>query len=366
MSQSNPRYSMEDSLEDTYRPDPMEDSYRQRVDWSENVAPKYPVAAGEGIEVVPGESPLYPMPPAHTHQPTYAHEQPAAHDYQPAPAPLPSAGGGGGGGGVGVVGVGVGGEKWTPTSPGWTEAPFSTIGGTEDQQTERDYQRRRRILGLTVPMFWLVILLIIVILAAGIGGGVGGGLKAQQQSVSAAAASSDTPQSSSQAPASSSSSSSSSSTSTATPTSAQSTSTSAPLSGPLPSDSGCPEIEGQTYTPYAVDGQAIPLVQGSSTGQAFRQHCNTRYATLGSSRTHDILRIFMPTLENCMMACAEYNQAYRANINNGTGVGGGYCLGVTIEKFNAGFCYLKNATTTNDTLGHPDMYSSGVLLTDVH
>lgn len=65
------------------------------------------------------------------------------------------------------------------------------------------------------------------------------------------------------------------------------------------------------------------------------------------------------------MTCAAYNAAYRANLNNNVPVGGGYCVGVTLEKIDAGFCYLKNGTGTNDTMGNPDTYSSAVLLTDV-
>lgn len=132
----------------------------------------------------------------------------------------------------------------------------------------------------------------------------------------------------------------------------------------MPSDSGCPQIEGQTYTPYAVDGKPIPLEQGGAS-QEFAQHCYTNFVSSAAAQTHDILKIFMPTLENCIMTCAEYNAAYRANLDANAGVGGGYCVGVTLEKFDAGFCYLKNGTGTNDTMGRPDVYSSAVLLTDL-
>lgn len=48
---------------------------------------------------------------------------------------------------------------------------------------------RRRILGLSVPVFWALVVTLIVVLAAGIGGGVGGGLSAQRKSASGSDAS---------------------------------------------------------------------------------------------------------------------------------------------------------------------------------
>ncbi|KAI0837991.1 hypothetical protein F5Y06DRAFT_58766 [Hypoxylon sp. FL0890] len=303
-------------------------SFRYRVNYSENVAPKYPAGAQEGLEVVPSESPLYPLP---THAPTSAG---ASNQY--------------------VIDHGIEEEKWSPTSRGWTEPPVSAVTTPEEpKQAER-----RRILGLTVPVFWTLVVILVLILAAGLGGGIGGGLKAQQSQKLSNNASSDT--------ANGSSTSASPSGSSPTPTSSQAgASSTAATSGPIPSDSGCPLINGQTYTPYAVDGQPIPLQQGLE-GQQFKQQCYTNYGASPTTQTHNILRIYMPTLENCMMTCAEYNSAYHANLANNTGVGGGYCVAVTIEKVNAGFCYLKNGTTTNDTLGHPDIYSSAVLLTDLN
>ena len=46
------------------------------------------------------------------------------------------------------------------------------------------YQRDgpRRILGLRIPTFWLIIAVIVLVLACGIGGGVAGGLVAQKHS----------------------------------------------------------------------------------------------------------------------------------------------------------------------------------------
>ncbi|KAI1417259.1 hypothetical protein F5Y13DRAFT_152362 [Hypoxylon sp. FL1857] len=296
-------------------------SFRYRVNYSENVAPKYPAGAHEGLEVVPSESPLYPLP---------THTFPPAHH---------------------VIDHGIEEEKWSPTSRGWTDAPASAVTAPEEpKQAEK-----RRILGLTVPVFWALFVILFVILAAALGGGIGGGLKAQQSQK----LSSNTPSDSANGAQTSASTSPS-------PTSSQAgAAATAASSGPIPSDSGCPLINGQTYTPYAVDGKPIALQQGLE-GQQFRQQCYTNYVSSPTTQTHDILRIYMPTLENCMMACAEYNSAYHANLANNTGVGGGYCVAVTIVKVDAGFCYLKNGTTTNDTMGHPDIYSSAVLLTDLN
>ncbi|KAI1080209.1 hypothetical protein F5B20DRAFT_580605 [Whalleya microplaca] len=272
----------------------MDYSYNHRFNYSEDVAPKYPDVQGnqEGLEVVPNDSPLYPLP---THAPAWSGEE----------------------------------ARWTPTSP-W---------GPEDTKYPSD--EKRRILGLTVPSFWVIMVLITMILAGGIGGGVGGAMRAQQKEEHST--SSDVP-------------------STTVP-STPSSSPTAGSSSEQPTDGGCPTIEGQTYTPYAVNGQAIPLEAGLGA-QLFKQQCYTNYVSSAAAHTHDILRIFMPTLETCMMACAEYNSAYRAGLNGGAGVGGGYCVAVSLVKETAGFCYLKNGTTTNDTMGQPTLYSSAVLITN--
>ncbi|KAI1392115.1 uncharacterized protein F4822DRAFT_389657 [Hypoxylon trugodes] len=275
-------------------------NHRQRVDYSENVAPKYPASNQESLEVVPNNSPLYPIPP---HTPTYAR------DYAEGIKPNTASG------------------VWTDT--------FPSTAVSSEKPKEDD---RKRILGLTVPVFWTLLVVIVVILAGGIGGGIGGGLTVQKSVEH-------------------------NPTTTSSPTSSQS-GTPAATSGPLPSDGGCPTIDQLVYMPYAVDAKAIPFVQGGDP-QEFKQQCYTNYVSSKESNTHDILRIFMPTLENCMMACAEYNSAYHANLQNGTGVGGGYCMAVSIVKVDAGFCYLKNGTTTNDTMGQPDTYSSAVLLTKI-
>ncbi|KAI0592705.1 hypothetical protein F4775DRAFT_102970 [Biscogniauxia sp. FL1348] len=317
-------------------------NYNQYGNYIEDMTPKYPDVQNnqEWLEVVPNQSPLYPVP---IYEPLYA-TQGAVHT----PRGIQTSGA------LETPATAEAAERGEGKSPGgdssWESDPPST-----GQEAKNAADSRRRILGLTVPVFWALVIAAVIILAAGIGGGIGGGLVAQQQksnSNSSLGDSNPTPTTPSGGGAPSSSSSSSSSSSAAT---------SATVA--LPSDGGCPQIEGQTYTPYAVNGQPIPLEDGQG-GQTFRQQCYTNWVSSAASGTHDILRIYMPTLENCIMTCAEYNAAYRAGLAGGAGVGGGYCVAVSIVKQSAGFCYLKNGTATNDTTGTPEAYSSAVLITD--
>ncbi|KAI0554756.1 hypothetical protein F4679DRAFT_579097 [Xylaria curta] len=205
------------------------------------------------------------------------------------------------------------------------------------------------VLGLSVPVFWAAIVALFIILAAGIGGGVGGGLTAQHKSTSTSSASGadGNPNTSSGG---------------STPSSAAPSPTSSSTSDPLvPTDGGCPDINNLKYTPYSADGKPIP-VKTNQDPQEFREQCWTNWVNTAS--THDILRTYTPTLENCITVCAEYNKAYATNLENNSGVGGGPCVAVTIVKDHAGFCYLKNGTGTNDTMGTPNIYSSAILITD--
>ncbi|KAI1124604.1 hypothetical protein F5Y10DRAFT_24956 [Nemania abortiva] len=266
-----------------------------------------------GLEVVPPETGLFPLP---TPTPFYAAPQESSPKEQP--TDIESRGQG-------------------PTS------------NQPDAQTPGSSHKGTRILGLSIPVFWAVIVTLFVVLAAGIGGGVGGGLSAQQKSVSGSNASSGDNSNTS-----------SSSSGTSIPTSATPSPTSSPSSDDslVPTD-GCPGIDGVAYTAYSADGNTVPLRAGGSP-QEFKEQCWTNWANTDS--THDILRTYTPTLENCIVVCAEYNKAYFTNLDNDTGVGGGPCVAVTIVKEHAGFCFLKNGTANNDTMGNPQMYSSAVLI----
>ncbi|KAF2962873.1 hypothetical protein GQX73_g10700 [Xylaria multiplex] len=282
------------------------------------------------LEVVPPETGLYPLP---TSTPLYAvpqesfpKEQPAAIESAVSPqTPVQT-------------------SVQTPVQAGNPQTPAQV-----ESQTTKDPPKT--ILGLSVTVFWALIIALFIILAAGIGGGVGGGLSAQGKSVSSSDASRGD----------SSDSSGSGGTATTTVSStAPSPTASSTTDSLVPTDGGCPGINGLGYTPYSADGKPIPLRTGEAP-QEFKEQCYTNW--VNTANTHDILRTYTPTLENCIVVCAEYNKAYATNLENNRGVGGGPCVAVTIVKEHAGFCYLKNGTGTNDTMGSPGSYSSAVLVT---
>ncbi|KAI5925838.1 hypothetical protein F4810DRAFT_708350 [Camillea tinctor] len=308
-------------------------NYNQHGTHSEDITPKYPDVQNnqEWLEVVPNQSPLYAVP---VYEQFYT-QQGASHSPGGIPTSAATEA-------TAITGTTEAAERGEGKSPGADSSRQSDLPPTEGEAKNTD--SRRRVLGLTVPVFWALVIAAVIILAAGIGGGIGGGLMAQQQKASSDASSGTF-------------------NSTPTTTTSSSPSSTSAAAVALPSDGGCPQIEGQTYTPYAVNGQPIPLENGQG-GQMFRQQCYTNWVSSATTHTHDILRIYMPTLENCMMTCAEYNSAYRAGLRSGAGVGGGYCVAVSIVKESAGFCYLKNGTATNDTLGNPEVYSSAILITD--
>ncbi|KAI0112952.1 hypothetical protein F4814DRAFT_460208 [Daldinia grandis] len=240
----------------------MEDSHRYRVDYSENVAPKYPAGNHDGIEVVPSDSPFY------------------AHPIYTAPPA-------------------EGGEEWP-------SVPVSAVTAPEEEE-------KRRVLGLTVPLFWTVVLVIIVVLAAGIGGGIGGGLTAQQKS---------------------------------------NISVSRFVALELY------HIPSLNKPKKRYDKPAPSILSINLAG-----FCNNNNNTNSTGQRSPPLRWRMSP--NQRTTVYTYNSAYYANLGNGTGVGGGFCVAVTIVKVDAGFCYLKNGTSTNNTRGHPETYSSAVLLTKI-
>ena len=80
--------------------------------------------------------------------------------------------------------------------------------------------------------------------------------------------------------------------------------------------------------------------------------CNTNWpggASYGNPGVHDILKMYQPDLTHCVAACAEYNAGYQSSQRAGINVGGGICKGVSLVLAAGEFCYLKNATGTNDT-----------------
>lgn len=181
---------------------------------------------------------------------------------------------------------------------------------------------KRRILGLTVPVFWGIVIALVLVLAAAIGGGVGGGLSAQNSRTAAAAAAS------SQTSSSSSSSSNTGSGGTATGTSTASAVTGS--SSPAPTDGGCPAINGTTYTPLNSTGGAISI-DTTATSQSFIEVCDVNWPQgepNGNPYVVDIMSLYLSSLEDCMTACAEYNVGHASNGGSNTM----YCRSVSILK----------------------------------
>jgi hypothetical protein len=71
-------------------------------------------------------------------------------------------------------------------SEGYANSTIAFPSGAQQQKmhAECEKSQKKRILGLTVPVFWIVVVVFVVILAGGIGGGVAGGLLAQKSNSS--------------------------------------------------------------------------------------------------------------------------------------------------------------------------------------
>jgi hypothetical protein len=105
------------------------------------------------------------------------------------------------------------------------------------------------------------------------------------------------------------------------------------------------------------------IVSDGLRPQSFRQLCDTNYpsgAIYGNPGTADLLRFYTPTLEACITACAAWNVAYpHSGLTDGPR---GNCRSVALLKRPGEYCYLKNATGTNNTGGVQNVFVSAVLL----
>jgi hypothetical protein len=120
-----------------------------------------------------------------------------------------------------------------------------------------------------------------------------------------------------------------------TPTAASSLTAIAGAASPAPRDAGCPNINGTFYTPSDASGKLIAIQSdGIYSDQIFVQLCNTNYpsgAEYGNPGIYDILKMYVPSLEDCITACAYYNRQYQ--INQAKGVPRtGLCKSVAIVK----------------------------------
>ncbi|KAF5519022.1 hypothetical protein CGCA056_v009507 [Colletotrichum aenigma] len=210
---------------------------------------------------------------------------------------------------------------------------------------------KRRILGLSVPVFWGLVIALVIVLAAGLAGGVAGGLIAQKANASPDPTS--TADSASSNP----------STTTTAATSAAATAQASGSVLPAPTDGGCPTINSTTFAPLDAEGEAMGLSNGQ--GQIFRQLCEVNYpggAAYGNPGIYDILKAYVSTFDECMTLCAAHNQAYYLNLGNGDVAKGGYCRSVAMIKTPGEYCYLKNGTGISDTFGHPKDFVSAVVV----
>ncbi|KAL2882867.1 hypothetical protein SGCOL_001557 [Colletotrichum sp. CLE4] len=206
---------------------------------------------------------------------------------------------------------------------------------------------RRRVLGLTVPVFWGLVIALVVILAGGIAGGVAGGLAAQKTDSSALSVSIVNSISNGRLSI-----------------GAYNLKRKLRRIRSAPTDGGCPSINTTTYTPTDADGKATKIGTGYST-QTFRQLCEVNYpsgAAYGNPALYDILKVYVSTFEECMALCAAHNQAYGSNLASGDVKAGGYCRSVAMIKLPGEYCYLKNGTGKMDTQGHAQDFVSGVVI----
>lgn len=146
-------------------------------------------------------------------------------------------------------------------------------------------------------------------------------------------------------------------------------------------------------------------IESSGPGQTFRRLCRTNWPSgqqYHNPGIHDIIKLYLPSLDDCITACAEYNVNFLSNKAHGNGVtAGGLCTAVTIIKtgesyfprlspplfffltlfflhrcrvlhlstFRADqcgfvegeYCYLKNGTGNMDTFGRPNLFTSAIL-----
>ncbi|KHE79377.1 hypothetical protein GE21DRAFT_2651 [Neurospora crassa] len=271
-----------------------------------------------------------------------------------------------------------------PSSLGNFPSYASTSGLERGADAYPQQPQDTKLLGLSVPVFWTVVVGLVMLLAGAIGGGIGGGLAASQHSsqseasppsslsISGSSISSTTTTATIASPPSQSESASPLLTTTTSPTTTTGTQSTAFGPSPAPSDN-CPSVNNTQYTPLDASGNSVTVAinpGGLTKVQSFVRLCNRNYpagAPHGNPDTLDIMKLYLPTLEACIDACATYNIVYQENrpqraggAQDGTDMG--LCRSVAIVKNEGDYCYLKNATGKDNTFGNPDRYSVGVLL----
>ncbi|KAF7958299.1 hypothetical protein EAE96_001850 [Botrytis aclada] len=256
-----------------------------------------------------------------------------------------------------------------PSQQTWQWSLQETHSGIQGEKSVMLEQRQ--IAGLSTGTFWAFVVLLCLLVAGGIGGGVGAGIAAQKNNCKSTGINTSSGVENSAAAVCSTITSviystgiiSSTAPSTTGPGSfiddsniASSSTISSTSSNPSVSaapTSHCSD-EFSTFNdslvqPLSSEGSAIKL---SGMAQTFRVACYTNYpsgAQYGNPGIHDIMKIYMPDLIQCMMACAEYNAGYTTNLQGRIDVGGGLCRAVSMVIKDGEFCYLKNGTGVNNT-----------------
>lgn len=83
-----------------------------------------------------------------------------------------------------------------------------------------------------------------------------------------------------------------------------------------------------------ASGKAIPL-QADGAAQTFRRLCDVNWpsgAAYGNPQIYDIAKLYLPSLEACIAACATYNVKFQENLASGAVQQGGLCRAVSIVK----------------------------------
>ncbi|KAK4502591.1 hypothetical protein PRZ48_006017 [Zasmidium cellare] len=187
----------------------------------------------------------------------------------------------------------------------------------------------RRIAGLHVWVFWLIIGIIgVVVIGASVGGAVGGTQSSKGQSDPTTTVFANQPQST---PNSASSGSSASSTGGSAPSSQQTADTVY-----TPATRDCPGSDGQTYTPFQPSGG-----QGQYT---FTKDCEKNWA----EGKWDITQAFVQSFDLCIDMCSSWNYFDHP--------GGEKCAGVVFQASGAppGNCWIKNSSLVRNGLEQSD------------
>ncbi|KAM7224546.1 hypothetical protein V8F06_000327 [Rhypophila decipiens] len=236
-------------------------------------------------------------------------------------------------------------------------------GSDKEVAPYRPPKERKRILGLPVALFWVIIILIV---AGAIGGGVGGSLAVKNAEINAQKAAAGADSTSSQTTTAANTFPATTQTVPVPPTIslpptsstsslAASTASSSSSDPAIPFDGGCPRVNNTRFTPRTSSGQAfaVPDVVNS---QSFLRLCNTNFpggAAYGNPGVVDIFKTFAASLDECMALCAAYN------------ADPGSTQFQRDKGFSDEFCYLKNGTGVNNTFGAPNDFASAVLIEDL-